>query len=77
MTDVNVQHIHLFALRIWEQAIEDGRTEWRGRVQYIPTGEVHYFREWRDMTTIVRQMLPDPQASKTDSDETGHINREL
>jgi hypothetical protein len=74
MTEANVRDIHLFALRIWEQAIENGRTEWRGRVQYVPTGEVHYFREWSDMTAIVQQMLPAPvdlpkaQGSSLDSE---------
>ncbi|MBX3059053.1 MAG: hypothetical protein KF770_21505 [Anaerolineae bacterium] len=49
---------HLFVIRIWAQEIEYGRTEWRGRVQYVPTGEVHYFREWPDMLAIVQRMLP-------------------
>lgn len=49
---------HLFVIRIWAQEIEDGRTEWRGRVQYVPTGEVHYFREWPAMLAIVQRMLP-------------------
>ncbi len=49
---------HLFVIRIWAQEIENGRTEWRGRVQYVPTGEVHYFREWPHMLAIVQRMLP-------------------
>ena len=49
---------HLFVIRIWAQEIEDGRTEWRGRVQYVPTGEVHYFREWAHMLALVQRMLP-------------------
>ncbi|GIK56743.1 MAG: hypothetical protein HND44_19040 [Chloroflexi bacterium] len=49
---------HLFVIRIWAQEIEHGRTEWRGRVQYVPTGEVHYFREWPAMLALVQRMLP-------------------
>lgn len=59
MSDRSIPHTHLFVIRIWEQVIEHGRTEWRGRVQHVPTGEVHYFREWADMLSIVQQMLPE------------------
>jgi len=50
---------HLFVIRVWAQDIENGRSEWRGRVQHIPSGEVHYFREWADMVSIVQHLLPD------------------
>ena len=69
MTEDDIRHIHLFAIRIWEHSIENGRTEWRGRVQYAPTGEVHYFRELPDMTALVLQMLSDPLDGKSDKDE--------
>ena len=59
MNDSSAPQSHLFVIRIWAQEIEHGRTEWRGRVQYVPTGEVHYFREWADMLSILRRMLPD------------------
>ncbi len=58
MKDSSTPRTHLFVIRVWAQAIEHGHTEWRGRVQHVPTGEVHYFREWADMLTIVQQMLP-------------------
>jgi hypothetical protein len=59
MNDSSTLHTHLFVIRIWAQDIEDGRQEWRGRVQHVPSGEVHYFREWADMLAIVRHMLPE------------------
>ncbi len=58
MNDGSPPHSHLFVIRIWAQEIEHGRTEWRGRVQYVPTGEVHYFREWPAMLALVQRMLP-------------------
>jgi hypothetical protein len=57
MNESSTPLTHLFVIRVWAQDIEDGRTEWRGRVQYIPSGEVHYFREWADMLSIVQHML--------------------
>lgn len=59
MNESSTLYTHLFVIRIWAQDIENGRREWRGRVQHVPSGEVHYFREWADMLDIVRHMLPD------------------
>lgn len=70
----DVRPTHLFAVRIWEQAIENGRTEWRGRVQYVPTGEVHYFRQWDDLVAILKRLLPGPDAGATADD--GQRNRQ-
>lgn len=58
MNDGSPPQTHLFVIRIWAQDIEHGRSEWRGRVQHVPSGEVHYFREWADMLSIVQAMLP-------------------
>jgi hypothetical protein len=32
---------HLFTVRLWAEGIGDGQTEWRGRVQYVPSGEAY------------------------------------
>src|SRR5690242_4230764 len=37
---------HLFTVRVWEEEIRPGQTEWRGKVQLLTNGEVRYFREW-------------------------------
>jgi hypothetical protein len=37
---------HLFTVRVWEEEIATDQTEWRGKVQLYPSGEVRYFREW-------------------------------
>jgi hypothetical protein len=36
---------HLFSLRLWCERLEDGRLEWRGRVQHVLSGERRYFRD--------------------------------
>ena len=38
--------VYLFTLRIWREKRDDGQVEWRGRVQRVPQGPVHYFRSW-------------------------------
>lgn len=35
----------LFTLRLWREMLDDDRFEWRGRVEFVETGEIHYFRE--------------------------------
>ena len=50
---------HLFTLRIWAEALGDGRTEWRGKVQHVHSGEVRYFRDWSTLVTFLLEMLPE------------------
>jgi hypothetical protein len=50
---------HLFSVRVWLEESGAGQTEWRGKVQYVPNGEVRYFREWPSLAAIMQAMLPD------------------
>jgi hypothetical protein len=45
-------------LRVWLEALGDGRSEWRGQVTYVLTGETHYFRQWDQLQKILRHCLP-------------------
>lgn len=45
---------HLFIVRVWVQDLGDGKTEWRGQVKHVMSGEVRYFREW---ATLVNHLL--------------------
>lgn len=40
---------HLFTVRLWSHDLGDGRTEWRGKVQHVLSGEARYFREWAEL----------------------------
>jgi hypothetical protein len=48
---------HLFTLRLWLEALGDGRDEWRGQAVFVPTGETHYFRRWDQLQETLRQCL--------------------
>ena len=50
---------HLFTLRIWLEALGDGRLEWRGQLKHLPTGETRYFREWSQLQELIRASVPD------------------
>ena len=52
------QHSHLFTVRLWAEELGDGRTEWRGQVQQVLSGETHYFRDWSTLIALLRAMLP-------------------
>ena len=54
-------HSQLFTVRLWTEALGDGRTEWRGQVQHVTSGETHYFREWPALIAWLLAMLPDPE----------------
>ena len=52
---------HLFLVRVWLEELGDGKTEWRGQVKHVMSGEVQYFREWSGLTTILQEMLAKPE----------------
>jgi hypothetical protein len=49
---------YLFTIRVWAEQLGEGQAEWRGKVQYIPGGEAHYFRDWSALVTLLLEMLP-------------------
>ena len=48
---------YLFTLRIWRETLDDGRVEWRGRVQRVPQGQVRYFRSWQMLVDHLLRVL--------------------
>jgi hypothetical protein len=47
----------LFTLRIRPEALGQGRTEWRGKVQHVASGEARYFRDWPALITFLEETL--------------------
>lgn len=50
-------HAHLFTLRVWEEALGEGKAEWRGRVQEITSGETAFFRDWPGLIATLARLL--------------------
>jgi hypothetical protein len=44
---------YLFTVRVWPEELGDGRVEWRGRVQYVSSGETLLFRDWNSLVTFL------------------------
>jgi hypothetical protein len=53
---------HLFMLRMWQEELGEGRSEWRGKIQHVRSGEVFYFREWSSLVALLEKMLAEIQA---------------
>jgi hypothetical protein len=57
-------HSQLFMLRIWREDLGEGCVEWRGKVQHVPGGEAHYFRDWTTLVAALQEMLKSCEGSE-------------
>jgi len=58
--DLNEQHgqSNLFLVRMWTEQLDEERSEWRGKVQHVTSGEVHYFRDWPALIAALTGKAP-------------------
>ena len=49
---------YLFTVRLWLEPLDENRAEWRGRIEYVLTGEGRYFRDWSSLIAHLKAMLP-------------------
>jgi hypothetical protein len=59
---------HLFTLRLWAEALEEGQDEWRGRIHCVGTDEVRYFRDWPGLIPLLLAMLRDAERKEISID---------
>jgi len=52
----------LFTVRLWLEDLGDGRSEWRGKVQHVLSGEARYFRDWATLIAALQEMLKTGEA---------------
>ncbi len=57
MGKVQRAQTQLFIVRVWLEDLGNGKTESRGQVKCVLSGEVRYFREWFILITILQEML--------------------
>ncbi len=50
----------LFTLRVRPEVVGQGRTEWRGKVQHVTSGEARYFRDWTALVAFLEEVLSAP-----------------
>ena len=50
---------HLFVLHVWAEALDQQQSEWRGRITYLDSGEIRFFRDPASLHQTLLHMLPD------------------
>lgn len=63
----------LFTLRVWPELDEEGRLRWRGKLRHIPSGKVHYFRDWASLVPLLLSTLR--QTPPPDRGENGRFSQ--
>jgi len=49
-------------VRMWEEEVGSGQTEWRGKVQFMSSGDVRYFRHWTALVPLLVTMLSEVES---------------
>jgi steroid delta-isomerase-like uncharacterized protein len=57
MSDKPGDASHLFIVRVWREALGDGRSEYRSKVQHANSGDVRYFRGEAPLVAFISGML--------------------
>ena len=47
----------LFTVRVWQEDLGEGRSEWRGSVELLGTGKKHYFRGLLQVSEVIAAVL--------------------
>ena len=66
----------LFTVRVWQEQLGAGQTEWRGQIQHVLTGRAFYFRTWLEMTQRLCALLEASPAVETERQETSEEQRD-
>ncbi len=66
MGDTQRPQTHLFLVRVWLQDLGDDKTEWRGQVKHVMSGEVRYFRSWPSLTRHLKAILSSARETQQD-----------
>ncbi len=62
----------LFTLRVWPEGLDEGRVEWRGKIQHVVGGETLYFHDWEAMMSFLLQTLEIPVTDKENERRLNH-----
>jgi len=47
----------LFTIKLWQEALTEKQTEWRGKIQHIGSGDSSYFRDLSKMMDFITRRL--------------------
>jgi hypothetical protein len=52
-------------VRLWLEDLGNGKTEWRGQVKHVMSGEEQYFREWTKLVEQLKEILSGLEKERT------------
>jgi hypothetical protein len=55
--DLPTSSSHLFMVRLWLEDLGNGEYDWRGKVQYVNSGEARYFHDWSTLELFFESLL--------------------
>lgn len=61
MAVVEQTHSQLFALRVWVEDVGNGRSEIRGILKHVLTGEIYHFRNGNTLSQLIESVITPPQ----------------
>jgi hypothetical protein len=62
---------HLFMVRMWPEDLGGGRTDWRGKVQHVNSGEARCFRDWPALEAFLEGLLRRTNPEEPDAGRAG------
>ncbi len=61
MAVVEQTHSQLFTLRVWVEDVGNGRSEIRGILKHVLTGEIYHFRNGNTLSQLIESVITSPQ----------------
>lgn len=56
MTETPAAPSQLFTLRVWMEEVGNGRSEFRGAIKHVLSGETHHFRDWDTLVQLIEKI---------------------
>ena len=63
------RYSHTFLVHFWQESLGQGKIEWRGQLKSAGEDQIHYFRDWERLNTLLRTLLRSPNQ---DTDRSNH-----
>lgn len=58
------EQAQIFIIKMWREVLNHDQSEWRGRIQDVRSGEIHYFRDWQTIIGFITTLLPELKNGK-------------
>ena len=64
-TPPSLSRSQLFTVRVWQEDVGEGRSEWRSQVRHVLSGETGYFRDWQSLVSFIVERIVLADAAAT------------